>query len=81
MRRPLAISDPAESWIHGVHDDPTIHEHLSPRTLQDYAGDVRLPAERVETGWNTHREGERTFRSGGHHREYMPHHQKMALLL
>nr|WP_246258858.1 tyrosine-type recombinase/integrase [Kroppenstedtia pulmonis] len=37
------------------------YDDLNPKSLRDYAGDLRLLAAWVETGWNTHQEEDRDF--------------------
>ncbi|OYD09139.1 tyrosine-type recombinase/integrase [Paludifilum halophilum] len=78
MSRSPSISDQAERWIDRFIDDLTTHDDLNPKTLRDYAGDLRLLAEWVETGWNTHQEEDWDFHPANittptltRYREYM----------
>lgn len=61
MSRSPIISDQAERWIDRFIDDLQTHDDLNPKTLREYAGDLRLLAEWVETGWSTHQERDRDF--------------------
>lgn len=61
MSRSPSISNQAEHWIDRFIDDLTTHDDLSPKTLREYAGDLRLLAEWMETSWSTHQEEDRNF--------------------
>ncbi|PTX55104.1 integrase/recombinase XerC [Melghirimyces profundicolus] len=61
MSRSPTVSDRAEEWIHRFIDDLATHEDLNPKTLRDYASDLRHFAVWVETGWNNYQEEEQVF--------------------
>lgn len=61
MSQSPLVSEQAEGWINRFIEDLTIYDDLNPKTLRDYAGDLRLLAEWVENRWNIHQEDDLTF--------------------
>lgn len=61
MDRSPNISTQAEAWIQHFIDDLNAEEDLNPKTLKQYAGDLRNLANWMESTWNSHKEEETFF--------------------
>lgn len=55
------VSEQAQGWIDRFVSDLGAKEDLSPKTLKEYASDLRHLADWFEATWNSHREEETLF--------------------
>jgi integrase/recombinase XerD len=55
------VSEQAQGWIDRFVSDLEAKEDLSPKTLKEYASDLRHLADWFEATWNSHREEETLF--------------------
>ncbi|WP_363321542.1 tyrosine-type recombinase/integrase [Polycladomyces subterraneus] len=82
----LEVSEQAQGWIDRFVSDLEAKEDLSPKTLKEYASDLRHIADWFEATWNSHREEETLFHPAGiatktliRYREYMHLNQNLKL--
>jgi integrase/recombinase XerD len=61
MGQAVSISSQAEGWIQKFIHGLKMNEDLSPKTLKQYAGDLRHFANWTETTWNRYQEQELSF--------------------